>query len=57
MSSAQEAEIEVRFIKGGELVPSMHALEEVGHPQSPVFIQFDNKVSTALMNDEYNPKH
>ena len=39
-----------------ELVPSIHALEEMGHPQSPVPIQFDNKVATTLLNDECKSK-
>ena len=56
MSSAQEAETGAGFINGRELVPSIRALEEMGHPQSPVPIQFDNKVATALMNDECKPK-
>ena len=56
MSSAQEAETGAGFINGRELVPSIQALEEMGHPQSPVPIQFDNKLATALMNTECKPK-
>ena len=56
MSSAQEAETGAGYINGKELVPSIRALEELGHKQFPVPIQFDNKVAAALMKDECKPK-
>ena len=56
MSSVQEAETGAGFVNGKELVPSIRTLEALGHKQSPVPIQFDNKVATALMKEEYKPK-
>ena len=56
MSSAQEAETGAGFVNGKELVPSIRTLESLGYMQSPVPIQFDNKVATALMKDECKPK-
>ena len=56
MSSAQEAETAAGFINGKELIPSIRVLEEMGHKQLPVPIQFDNKVATAIMNDDCKQK-
>ena len=52
MSSAQEAETGAGFINAKELVPMRTTLEELGHPQGPTPLQFDNKCATGIMNDD-----
>ena len=56
MSSAQEAETGAGFFNAQLLVPLRTALEELGHPQGPTPIQFDNKVATAILNDEVSQR-
>ena len=56
MSSAQEAETGAGFFNAQQIVPLRIALEELGHPQGPTPIQFDNKVATSILNDEVSQK-
>ena len=56
MSSAQEAETGAGFFNAQQLVPLRIALEELGHPQGPTPIQFDNKVATSILNDQVSQR-
>ena len=56
MSSALEAETGAGFFNAQLLVPLRTALEELGHPQGPTPIQFDNKVATAILKDEVSQR-
>ena len=51
MSSAQEAETGMGFLNARDAVPIRQTLTEMGHPQGPTPIQFDNIVATGIMND------
>ena len=51
MSSAQEAETAAGFLTAKELVPVRHTLIEMGHPQGPTPLYFDNKCATGIKND------
>lgn len=52
MSSAQESENRAGFITGKEMYPARVILEEMGHPQGPTPLKFDNKCATGIINDE-----
>ena len=56
MSSAQEAETGAGFFNAKEILPLRTALEELGHPQGPTPLQFDNKVATSILNDEVSQR-
>ena len=56
MSSAQEAETAAGFLTAKELVPVRQTLIEMGHPQGPTPLQFDNKCATGIMNDTVRQK-
>ena len=56
MSSAQEAKTGAGFINARELIPLRNALCEMGHPQGPTPIQFDNRVANDILNDDVNQK-
>ena len=51
MSSAQEAETGAGYITAKELAPLRQTLQELGHPQGPTPIQFDNKCATGILTD------
>ena len=51
MSSAQEAETGMGFLNARDAVPIRQTLQEMGHPQGPTPIQFDNIVATGVIND------
>jgi hypothetical protein len=52
MSSAQEAETGAGFVNAKEAIPMRQALEDLGHPQGPTPLQFDNKVANGILNDD-----
>ena len=52
MSSAQEAETGAGFLNAKEAIPMRQALEDLGHPQGPTPLQFDNKVANGILNDD-----
>ena len=52
MSSAQESETGAGYLNAKDAIPMRTALEEMGHPQGPTPLQFDNKVATQLLNDD-----
>ena len=52
MSSAQEAELGAGFLNAKEIIPIRQALIEMGHPQGPTPVQFDNKTATDLINGD-----
>ena len=56
MSSAQEAETGAGFFNAKEIIPLRTALEDLGHPQGPTPLQFDNKVATSILNDEVSQR-
>ena len=56
MSSAQEAETGAGFLNAKDAIHLRIALEEMGHPQGPTPLQFDNKVATQLLNDDATQK-
>ena len=56
MSSAQEAETGAGFMNAREAIPIRNALIEMGHPQGPTPIQFDNRVANDILNDDVNQK-
>ena len=56
MSSAQEAETGAGFVTAKDLVPIRQTLEEMGHPQGPTPLQFDNKCATGIINDNVKQK-
>ena len=56
MSSAQEAETGAGFFNAKQLLPLRLALEDLGHPQGPTPIQFDNKAATAIINETVSQK-
>ena len=51
MSSAQEAETGAGFLNAKDMVPIRTMLQEMGHPQGPTPLQFDNKCATGILND------
>ena len=56
MSSAQEAETGAGFLNARDAIPLIIALEEMGHPQGPTPIQFDNKVAKGILTDDIQQK-
>ena len=56
MSSAQEAETGAGYITARDLVPIRQTLHEMGHPQGPTPLQFDNKCATGIINDNVKQK-
>jgi hypothetical protein len=52
MSSAQEAETGAGFLNAKDAIPMRQALEDLGHPQGPTPLQFDNKVANGILNDD-----
>ena len=56
MSSAQEAETGAGFVNAREAIPIRNALIEMGHPQGPTPVQFDNRVANDILNDDVNQK-
>ena len=52
MSSAQEAETGAGFFNAKDAVPLRQTLEDLGHPQGPTPIQFDNACATGILNDK-----
>ena len=51
MSSAAEAETGMGFLNARDAIPIRQTLQEMGHPQGPTPIQFDNIVATGIIND------
>jgi hypothetical protein len=51
MSSVQESETGSGFINAKDAVPMRTTLIEMGHPQGPTSIQFDNKCATGILTD------
>ena len=56
MSSAQEAETGAGFYNAKELLPLRQTLEELGHPQGPTPLQFDNISATQILKNEVSQK-
>ena len=52
MLSAQEVETGAEYITARELTPVRETLKEMGHPQGPTPLQFDNKYATGIINDD-----
>lgn len=52
MSSAQEAELGGGYLNAREIIPMRQALVEMGHPQGPTPMQFDNKTANDLLNGD-----
>ena len=51
MSSVQESETGSGFINAKDALPMRNTLQEMGHPQGPTPIQFDNKCATGILTD------
>jgi hypothetical protein len=51
MSSVQESETGSGFINAKDAIPTRTTLQEMGHPQGPTPIQFDNKCATRILTD------
>jgi hypothetical protein len=51
MSSVQESETGSGFINAKDAVPMRTTLQEMGHPQGPTPVQFDNKCATGILTD------
>ena len=56
MTSAQESENGSGFITGKEICPARVTLEEMGHPQGPTPLKFDNKCAIDIINDKIRQK-
>ena len=56
MSSVQEAETGAGFYNAKELLPLRQTLEELGHPQGPTPLQFDNHSATQILKNEVSQK-
>ena len=56
MSLAQEAKTGAGFINARNLVPIRQALIEMGHPQGPTPLQFDNMCALGLLQDTVTAK-
>ena len=56
MSSAQEAETGAGYYNAKEIIPLRQALEELGHPQGPTPLQFDNTSATQILKEEVSQK-
>ena len=50
-SSLEEAETGMGFLNACDDVPIRQTLKEMGHPQGPTPIQFDNIIATGIIND------
>ena len=55
-SSAEEAETGAGFYNAKELLPLRQTLEELGHPQGPTPLQFDNMSATQILKNEVSQK-
>ena len=51
VSSAQESETGSGYVNARVAVPMRTTLEEMGHPQGPTPLQFDNLCATGIIND------
>jgi hypothetical protein len=51
MSSVQESETGSGFINAKDAIHMRTTLHEMGHPQGPTPIQFDNKCATGILTD------
>jgi hypothetical protein len=51
MSSVQESETGSGFINAKDAVPICTTLQEMGHPQGPTPLQFDNKCAVGILTD------
>ena len=51
MASAMEAEVGAAFINTRESVPVSTTLNELGHKQSPIPLQMDNKSAVGILTD------
>ena len=56
MSSVQEAETGAGFYNAKEILPLRQTLEELGHPQGPTPLQFDNQSAKQILNEEVSQK-
>ena len=56
MSSVQEAETGAGFYNAKQLLPLRQTLEELGHPQGPTPLQFDNQSAKQILNEEVSQK-
>ena len=56
MSSAQETETGAGFYNVKELLSLRQALEDLGHPQGPTPLQFDNISATQILKNEASQK-
>ena len=56
MSSTQEAETGAGFMTARTLIPARITLEELGHPQGPTPLQFDNQCAKGILTDEIKQK-
>lgn len=52
MTSAQEAELGAGYLNAKEIIPIRQALIEMGHPQGPTPLQFDNRTATDVINGD-----
>ena len=51
MSSTQEAETGSGYLNAKDACPLRVTLDEMGHPQGPTPLQFDNTTATGIIND------
>ena len=56
MSSTQEAETGGGYINARELIPLRQTAIEMGHPQGPTPLQFDNKCAHGILTGELKQK-
>ena len=56
MSSVAEAELGALFINCREAIPERHALEIMGHKQTPTPIQTDNTTALGVVNKNITSK-
>jgi hypothetical protein len=53
MSSVQESETGMGFLNARDAIPIIQTLTEMGHPQGPVPLQFDNLASTGILTETF----
>jgi hypothetical protein len=53
MSSLQESETGMGFLNARDAIPIIQTLTEMGHPQGPVPLQFDNQASTGILTETF----
>jgi len=56
MSLAQESETGAGFNNACNAIPIKNAAIELGHPQGPTLIQFDNKCAVGILTDTVKQK-